>query len=117
MFYDGAGINKVFEWSSPTASFNGMILFRYDNVDLNNLNSEDLEIATSIDGSAYSILPSTTMTNSGFVQLNNNVSNLTFKHITLATPQLLSVNDIDIIKGLSLYPNPSSNSFLISRPL
>lgn len=111
VFTTGESVKRVYEWSNEITSYDGFISFKYDNIDLNNLNSNDLKIATSINGGNYSIVASNSNSATGFVTLTNNVTNFSFKNITLATDELLNVGDFYGINDIVLYPNPASSTF------
>ena len=107
VFTTGEGVKRVYEWSNAIY-YSGQILFQYQNIDLNGLNPIDLKIATALNGQDYVILPSTSTTGLSYVALNAAVNNQILQKLTLVTEQLLNIKDFDVLRNLTIYPNPNT---------
>ena len=111
---NNSSVNRVYTSTNLISNFIGLVVFNYDENDLNGLNENNLVLeAKSSDGSWTSY--------SGTVDPSNNsitynfASAVSFSSITASQDgSTLTIENLNLLDGIYIYPNPTADKIYIS---
>ncbi|WP_157686579.1 T9SS type A sorting domain-containing protein [Nonlabens sp. Hel1_33_55] len=105
-------VSKVMEWSNPVESYMGMVYFKYENVDLNELEEADLGLSIKDLQSEWIIMDSNLDVESKRVGFDfADPTHITA--ITATRKQTLGTSSIQDA-GIQIFPNPTTSTITIN---
>ena len=119
---NNSSVNRVYTSTNLISNFIGLVVFNYDENDLNGLDENELVLEIKSSDNTWASYTGTVNTTNNSVTYNFD-NNISFNSVTASkSGSTLTIENLNLLDGIYIYPNPtadkiyiSSNEFLIAE--
>lgn len=119
---NNSSVNRVYTSTNLISNFIGLVVFNYDENDLNGLDENELVLEIKSSDNTWASYTGTVNTTNNTVTYNFD-NNISFNSVTASkSGSTLTIENLNLLDGIYIYPNPtadkiyiSSNEFLIAE--
>ncbi len=119
---NNSSVNRVYTSTNLISNFIGLVVFNYDENDLNGLDENELVLEFKSSDNTWASYTGTVNTTNNTVTYNFD-NNISFNSVTASkSGSTLTIENLNLLDGIYIYPNPtadkiyiSSNEFLIAE--
>ena len=119
---NNSSVNRVYTSTNLISNFIGLVVFNYDENDLNGLDENELVLEIKSSDNTWASYTGTVNTTNNTVTYNFD-NNISFNSVTASkSGSTLTIENLNLLDGIYIYPNPtadkiyiSSNDFLIAE--